>query len=585
MRALLLVLAATAVAALAMPALALAGPVPASSAASFRDSIGVQTHVAYFDTAYGDWTGVVQKLDELGVGHLRDGAYVTSNAGWNDRYRQDVEAAAAHGMKFDLGMGNPHWGAGSLDQLIALADGPLANAVDALEAPNEYDIFQGGTSWPSELRDYDQRLYSAAKADPVLRSLPVYGPSLVLGDSAAKLGSQSDALDMGNIHPYTGGEAPSQQRIRDAFSEFGSVWGSKPVVATEAGFHNAMSATQGQPPTPEDVAASYLLRTYLEHFRAGLRRTYAYELIDEKPDPGLTDPEQHFGLLRNDLSEKPAFVALKNLLADIGHPDAITTRPLDYTLGGDTSGVQQLLLQKTDTTYTLALWQSASQWNTATRQKIAVPDRAVDLTLPAGADITVARPAQTAGATSLGTHDRVALTVPADPILVDLTFRSSPTSSTGPTAPTAPARPTGATRPAKCPSQTPPARLALRRGGTRAFVTSVSSPTRPVPVTLCATLGGRARLELRRVGGAARGMPRVLALRRIRVVAGRPVTASLRLPRSARKLRASAIGHVVLEVRFSPRGSRGHILLRGRLRFAGRVHHWLHAVHGSVVAH
>ena len=47
----------------------------------------------------------------------------------------------------------------------------------------------------------------------------------------------------------------------------------------------------------------------IEHFRAGIPRTYAYELIDEKPDAALTDPEQHFGLLRNDFSEKPAFTA------------------------------------------------------------------------------------------------------------------------------------------------------------------------------------------------------------------------------------------------------------------------------------
>ena len=586
MRALLLVLAASAAALLCLPCSALADPVTPRSAAAFRDSIGVQTHVAYFDTPYGDWSSVVSSLDQLGVDHLRDGAYVTTNAGWNDRYRQDVELAAAHGMKFDFGMGDPHWGAGSLDQLIDLVGGPLRNAVDALEAPNEYDIFHAGATWPAELRDYEQQLYSKAKADASLHSLPVYGPSLVLGDSAAKLGSLSDDLDRGNIHPYTGGQAPSEQRIRDAFSTFGSVWGDKPVVATEAGFHNAMSATQGQPPTPEDVAASYLLRTYLEHFRAGIRRTYAYELIDERSDPGLVDPEQHFGLLRNDLSEKPAFVALKNMIADIGRLGDVTARPLDYTLGGDTTGVRQLLLQKTDSTYTLALWQSASQWDTTTRQKIDVADRDVDLTLPAEASVSVVRPTRSSDATVIGTRTRVALKVPAGPILVELAFHGSlpaggggtgskPGGSTG-------SGPSGAV--ARCPRTNRPGGFLLRRGGAQALVSSGSSGGRTVRVSLCAVRGGRARLEVRRIG--ARHGRRVFALQRVRVAAGRALTASLRLRRPRGLIHAGELRRLVVEVRYRPWGHRGYVVLRGRLRLGTRqARRWLHRAAGSVVAH
>jgi hypothetical protein len=56
----------------------------------------------------------------------------------------------------------------------------------------------------------------------------------------------------------------------------------------------------------------YLLRTFLEHFKGGIARTYAYELLDEKPDRGLRDPEQHFGPLRQDFTPKPAFTALRN---------------------------------------------------------------------------------------------------------------------------------------------------------------------------------------------------------------------------------------------------------------------------------
>ncbi len=52
-------------------------------------------------------------------------------------------------------------------------------------------------------------------------------------------------------------------------------------------------------------------------FGAGVSRTFLYELVDVKPEPALHDPEQHFGLLRNDLSPKPAFTAVKTMIAAI----------------------------------------------------------------------------------------------------------------------------------------------------------------------------------------------------------------------------------------------------------------------------
>ena len=81
------------------------------------------------------------------------------------------------------------------------------------------------------------------------------------------------------------------------------------AVFTEAGYHNALSSTTGQPPASEEAAAVYMPRLLATAFGAGVERTFIYELVDEKPDPGLIDAEQHFGLLRNDLSPKPAFTA------------------------------------------------------------------------------------------------------------------------------------------------------------------------------------------------------------------------------------------------------------------------------------
>ena len=55
-------------------------------------------------------------------------------------------------------------------------------------------------------------------------------------------------------------------------------------------------------------------RLLLEHFMRGEQRFYSYELIDEFVDPEQTNPEANFGLLRRDLTPKPAYTAMKTLL-------------------------------------------------------------------------------------------------------------------------------------------------------------------------------------------------------------------------------------------------------------------------------
>ena len=87
------------------------------------------------------------------------------------------------------------------------------------------------------------------------------------------------------------------------------------LVFTETGYHNALHDRADQPPASEEAAAVYFPRLLLAAFGLGARRTFIYELLDEKPDPGLADLQQHFGLLRNDFSPKPAFTAIKTLIA------------------------------------------------------------------------------------------------------------------------------------------------------------------------------------------------------------------------------------------------------------------------------
>jgi hypothetical protein len=397
--ALAAVLAAGACILVAAP-VASAHAVSPKSSVAFRDSVGVATHVGYTDTAYANWPLLVARLDELGVRHLRDGAYGDPSArarDYNAYIYKAVDLAAARGMRFNFLMGGTRSETGTLDQLLDAVAGPPRHATEALEAPNELDKYAGG-AWASRLATYSRDLYTKAKARPGLRSLPIIAPSLANSGAERRLGDQHKWLDLGNVHPYTGGRSPDPAHLRTELADASLVSGSKPVWATEAGFHNALRhTTDGQAPVSEHAGAVYLLRTFLEHFRSGIRRTYAYELVDEKREARGRDPEQHFGLLRNDYTRKPAFKALRNMLSLVGRSDQRPRlRPLRLVVSGRDDGVRRLVLQKADGSYLVALWSTASVWDPDRRGPLAVPQRTLTVELPGAARVELADPVASA---------------------------------------------------------------------------------------------------------------------------------------------------------------------------------------------
>ncbi len=276
MRALAACLSAACVLA-AAPAAA-AYPVTPKSAPAFRDSVGVVTHAVYYDTAYGDWPKVVARLQELGVRHLRDGVYANPTdewRDWNERYYRAVELAAAHGMRFIFGMGSPGSRSGTLDQLIAEVAGASARPRRPSRHRTSSTSTEGSGSGGLPLSAYGRELYLKAKANPSLRSLPVLGPSFSTTTAQKLFGDQHSWMDVGNVHPYTGGLSPDPDHLRTELKRARAVSGGKPVWATEAGFHNALRARSGQPPVSEAAAAALpaadLPRALPQRHRADLR--------------------------------------------------------------------------------------------------------------------------------------------------------------------------------------------------------------------------------------------------------------------------------------------------------------------------
>jgi hypothetical protein len=357
-----------------------------ASAAEFVDSIGVVTHLSYIDTAYGRTPDVLAKLRELGVHHIREAAPPPTGQ-LADALRQ----ARAMGLKATVGTGDV-----AVDPALTVADSlaVLGDGVAAFEAPNELDN-SGDPAWAAKLVDYMPRLAGAvAQQAP---GVPVIGPSFI--DPSHRAQVPDDLPGMFNAHPYPGG-LPPESSLELALSERRATAPSKQVVFTETGYHNAVAATVDQPPASEQAAAIYVPRLVATAFGAGVKRTFLYELLDNRPDPGLTDPIQHWGLLRNDFSPKPAFTALKTLIAAVrASPGPRTESRLGVGLRVDgDERVERLVLARRDGSVAIALWRPVSVWDRDSRQPLDPGQVAVELTF-GGADardITVWRPSVSA---------------------------------------------------------------------------------------------------------------------------------------------------------------------------------------------
>jgi len=126
-------------------------------------------------------------------------------------------------------------------------------------------------------------------------------------------------------------------------------------------------------------------RLFAEYFNRGIARTYTYELADEGTNS--SDREQDFGLMHYDLTPKPAYSAMKNLITLIKEPGAnFIPGSLNYTLSGSTSGVDHLLMEKSDGTFYLLLWHEISVYSTTNGTDITNPDVSVTINFASAMD-------------------------------------------------------------------------------------------------------------------------------------------------------------------------------------------------------
>ena len=350
-----------------------AAPVPALSADSFVDSIGVNVHLTYDGTPYERFEDLIKpKLKELGIRHIRDGAYQEED------FFHKVKSLADDGIKTTLIFsGNPP------TEVIATAN-KLTGAVEAIEGPNESDLevfnfTHKGDKFPEGTRKYQKEMFAAVKNEGATKHLPVVLPSMGWGENADKMGKLNSAGDYCNLHSYPNiGQPPTIDLDSYFIPHIKNMCGSSlPMWATETGYHNVISNELG---ISDGAAGKYIPRLLLGNFKRNIERTYLYELVNQSSDPN--DDQSNFGLLRFDGSPKPAFTAIKNmnsLLKDSAVK--FTPQSLDYEIEGDKQGIETVLLQKSNGDYYLILWQETKSWDNDSKKDINVPNKKVKVSL------------------------------------------------------------------------------------------------------------------------------------------------------------------------------------------------------------
>jgi hypothetical protein len=337
-----------------------AGAETARPADGFVDSMGTNIHSAFGGNFISNPQGVANVLNDIGIRYVRD---VPSTPD-----RLNALTAATH-VKVCV-IGQYFWDysdAFDVKHFDALWDQvKQVNNIAYLELPNEPQNFD---PYIDMLRAWTVKLSQTARADPVLGNVPLIGFTVYY--PTPQLSDLAQYVDYGNIHSYPNIDgAPSN--LNTYIFNARSVTGDKPIISTETGYHNAYQ-DQYHRGVSEKASAIYLPRLFLNQYNAGIVKTFNYELIDSFVDDTYTNGEAHFGLVRTDLSYKPAAYTLKNLISLLKDPGpAFTPGSLNYTIATASSALQHTLLQKHDGTFWLALWQDVLSYDAIARQDLIV---------------------------------------------------------------------------------------------------------------------------------------------------------------------------------------------------------------------
>jgi hypothetical protein len=369
----------------------------AVTAASFINSLGVNTHIDFNNYGYQNLATVESALEYLGIKNVRDSAQSSSDlTAW-------LQVAQATGVKFDDYMpeGSPASMQSALNLVSQLAAEGVLNMIEGgNEEDDAYAASLGNTL--TITAQFQQQVWALGQA----LHLPVINMSFGAGWTATndwhgdydKVGDLSAYTNYANAHTYPNPGQSPDSAIQQINSDALLAAASRPVITTEIGWDNATFS--------QSSVAQYVVQAALDGIKDGDVKLYYYALFD--------DGSGQFGLMNQDGTPKPAGVALHDLttlLADTGATaNSFTPGSLSFTLGGNQATDNTLLIQKSDGSDWLALWDETASTHSVT------------LTLASTASqIVVYDPVTgTSSVASVSNSNTINLSLGNDPLLIEI---------------------------------------------------------------------------------------------------------------------------------------------------------------------
>lgn len=356
------------------------------SAAEFSENVGVGVHLGNRQASYiPNFEKVAELLKDIGIMHLRDDAIFASYTTRDYDFYQRIRLLVGNGFRFDLVCQdplNPYFFTPprKLPELYDWCD----QGIEIFEGGNEPNLVKSPAMNPAISAEHQRSIYAIMKSNPKLQNVIAASPSYIL-KNVAIAENLSDAVDWLNIHPYPGMEHPETKgpgQLIGFIAGAERVFGKKPVLVSETGYHTAVETTKSHLPVSENIKTRYYPRLLLWSFICGARRTYIYELMDSFNN-GLADPESHFGLADFSGNPKPSFTAVKQLLGLFRRPSsqAGAGQELKFNLTGNSENLVTAAFKRDDGSHLLFLWLGISGWNNATRTALSPVTRKYTLSL------------------------------------------------------------------------------------------------------------------------------------------------------------------------------------------------------------
>jgi len=374
-----------------MPLLSFAAAEDANAvkATDFLNSICVCTHISQGED---NASKVAACLTYAGIRAIRD------DGSRNPRVLQAfIDLHQRSGARVDLLPINGDVPA-SLAEYETLA---TAGALLSVEGPNEpnngpvtYEGKKSSNKSSLPIARFQSDLYTAVKADLKLAGIPVFHSSEAGGSQPDNCGLQfltipsgagtlmpdgSKFADYLNTHNYVCGhnlkgitedniawnaEDPVMNGQWDGiWVEYGHTWWGKgfdgyskaqleklPRVTTETGWKTPGGPGDDGTAISEQQQGKLFLNLYLDACKRGWTHTFIYMLRD-------SNGQGYWGLVHNDYTPKTSATFLHNLttiLAD--NSSTFSPGKVVYTITGEPATVHDLLLQKSNSTFELAIW-------------------------------------------------------------------------------------------------------------------------------------------------------------------------------------------------------------------------------------